>query len=430
MVQSPAVRLVTEEALEERLDVAVPDKLDRSKLRLLGDQFDGVRPNTKVPTTKAVVSLTTSAVDGYVATAGTVLEPAQMYDVAECNWSAQTLGAYNTAWLNYSKANNIATSMDFTTIFDGTAFLLSSYKLAGIKQDIRVWIDDEEVHDWYLGSRATGVLQNNKPVIPCATDSSFYFLNINFPQRGRYKIRISGVMLASSAGIGYIATSRDGKFYKPAKQRVFGVISDSWYDTISAHTSLNAGHELAARMGWKQWNMSVGGSGFVNPTTNSGGPMNYGSDAVFNSLLKAPPLDFLLLNGSDNDMAYPVADVIAAMQAFFTRWRTVRPDTPIVWQGLEPQSYFENQYGSAAIVAREEALRAVAVADPSVIAVVLPAKENWLTGTGNTTTPNNTGNQDYYTGPDLVHLSPAGAIHNGVLMSERLKSVPTWKVAA
>lgn len=426
MVQPASKRLVTEQKLSDTLLSEIPAIMDKQKTRPLGDQFSPVKAGS-VPSSKAVVSLTTgTTTDGFAASGYQLFLPPQMYDIAECNWNDQTLGNYGSSYMNKSKSHNTSTCFDFTTIFEGSYAVFSSYKLAGVIQDLRIWIDDVEVTDWYLGTRAAGVLQTGKPEIPCVTDNTNYYLNVNFPKRGIYKIRVAGTALAGT--ISLMACNAEGKFYKPKKQRVFGVISDSWYDTISGtNTSLNNGVEISSQTGWKQWNLAVGGSGFVNPSNQVNGPHQYGSDAVFGALAKAPELDLLILNGSVNDMGYTEAEVLQAMRDFFTRWRTVRPDTPIVWQGLEPQSYFESVYTSAAIIAREEAQRAVAMADENVIGVILPAKENWLTGTGKTTAPNGTGNQDFVTGPDGIHPSVFGCRQNGVLVSERLAPIPTWK---
>lgn len=415
--------------LDIALDTKLPPLVNKAKIRLLGDQFDPSIPGS-VPASTAVVSLTSAGVvDGYTG-GGPAYHPTPALDYVDGNWSAATLAAYGSSFINLSKANATGTAFDFTTILEGTYAVFSSYKLSGTPQDLRVWIDDIEVTDWYLGTRATGVLQTNKPIIPCTTDNVSYYLNINFPNRGVYKIRIAGMIFSGTSSL--MASNATNRFHKPRKRRVFGIISDSWYDTISASgTSLNPGIELSARMGWKAWNMANGGTGFVNPGPGgSGNPMHFGSDNVFASLLKAPTLELLLLNGSDNDLAYPEADVIAAMQAFFARWRTVRPDTPIIWQGLEPVNYFENIYTAAAMITREANLAAVALADPNVIGVILPAAENWLSGTGNSSAPNGTGNQDFDTGPDGVHLTALGSRLNGRLAAARMASIPTWRAAA
>lgn len=431
MTQPTSKRLVTEAALETKLDTEIPLLMGSTKMRQLGDQFRGVRAGSSVPATKAVVSLTVSPTfDGYNASGAQAWTPAQMYDIAECNWNAQTLTTYGTAYTNSSKANTNTTAFDFTTMFEGSYLLLCIYKLAGLKQHVRIWIDDQEVNDWYLGTRATGVLQSNSNAIECTTDSANNFVNINFNKRSIYKIRVAGIGITGTASI--IACNAEGKLIKPRKMRTLGIISDSWYDTIAVHSTLNAGETLAARMGWTTWDMANGGTGFVNPGSSAGAsvgnPMNFGSDNVFASLLKAPELDLLLLNGSANDMAYAEADVIAAMQAFFTRWRTVRPNTPIVWKGIEPVSYFETLYTAPALIARENALATVALADPNVIGVIRPALENWLTGTGNIVSPNGTGNQDYDVGSDGTHLSVAGMAYDGALTHERLASMLTWRV--
>lgn len=427
MVQPKSKRIVTEASLETKMASDIPAAIDKSRSRTLGSQFDGARSGASVSGMKCVVSNAANEVDGFVAENNPIFSPSQMYSIAECNWSDATLQPYASSFLNYSKANTLAAGFDFTTILEGDFMMISSYKVGGIAQDIQIWIDDEEVTEWYQGKRSNGVLQTGKQVINCPTDSTAYYTCLNFAARGVYKVRVTGPVVVDGLGQGFISTNKNGKFHKPSKQRVAGIISDSWYDTITAHTSLNAASELGARMGWKVWNMAVGGTGFVNPGEGST-PMQFGSDAVFANLLKAPDLDFLLLNGSVNDMGYPQVDVVNAMKAFFARWRTVRPDTPVVWQGLEPQSYFENIYTAQAIVDREEVLRATAAADANVIGTILPAKENWLTGSGNIVAPNGTGNQDFNIGSDGVHLSSGGTRLNSALVFERLKSIRTWKV--
>lgn len=408
--------------------VAAEAKLEGRRLRLLGDLMDGVKQSS-VPATKAVVSITNGAtLDGFNGVGSKVYHPTAMYDIADVNWNAQTLGAYGTAFLNYSKSNTVSTCFDFTTLLEGDHITISSYKVAGVAQDVRIWIDDEQVNDWYLGTRAAGVLQANSNIITFTGDNLSHFISINFPKRRVYKIRVAGIAISGTGSL--IATNANGKFHKPAAQRTFGVISDSWYDTIATHTSLNGGTELAARMGWRMWNLAVGGSGFLNPSAAGGGPHQYGSDAVFAALAKAPAMDFLLLNGSANDMAYTTAQVITAMQAFFTRWRTVRPDTPIIWQGIEPVQPFETTYTIPTMIARENALAEAALADPNVIGVIRPSLESWFDGTGSTSAPNGTGNSDFNIGPDGTHMGSRGTILNGALVKERIASIPTWKVAA
>lgn len=394
---------------------------------LLGDRFDGVRAGSTASPDKVEVSLTSNDPDGSVALNAKSYFPPDMYDIADVNWSPQSLGPYGAAYLNYTKANNIGTNFDFTTMLEGSHMRIDAYKLAGYAQDFRLWIDDEEVTSWFRGSRAAGVQQENSPIIDyVAADNALALLNLNFAERGIYKIRCAGVALSGTTGL--ISTNADGQFHKPSRQRAFAVISDSWYDVIPAHTSLTAGNELAARMGWKMWNLAVGGSGFVNPvTTPPTAPYNFGSDKVFESLAKAPELDMLLVNGSCNDLGYSESAVLEAMEAFFEKVRFERGDLPVVWQGVEPQSFFEATYTIPTIKAREEAMAEVAADDPNVIGIILCAEEEWLTGTGKTSAPSGSGNQDYIIGPDGVHLSKWGTLWNGVMVHERLKSMPTWR---
>lgn len=399
-----------------------------ARSRSLGDQMDGVRRNSIFPASKGVMSHTnTGTLDGYDGSTPFNWQPNHddLYKVAEVNWQPSTLTPYGQAFTNMPKSNGIGTAFDFTTMFEGTWAMITLYKAAGIVQDVKFWIDDQEVSDWVEGTRAAGVQQTNTPVIRITGDNINHFFNFNMTKHGVYKLRCTGIIVSGTSAL-LSGSQNQTKYFKPKKARNFAVISDSWYDSIAGNSSLNAGTELAAIMGWNQFNLAVGGSGFLNPAGGAT-PQQYGSDAVFAQLAKVPALDLLLLNGSVNDMGYTEAATIAAMKAFFARWRTVRPDVPIVWQGLEPQSYFENLYTAAAIVARENALATVALADPNVIGVIRPALENWLTGTGSTAAPNGTGNQDFVCGADGIHLSPFGCVLNGTLVAERIKSMLTWK---
>lgn len=425
MSQPASERIVTEQLLADKIDSDVPGILGSEETQLLSDQFR--KPNPKsVPQTNAVVSLTTGfTVDGLEATGSQLFLPSEVYDIAECNWNEQTLTYFGSSGMNSPKSSGVATCFDFTTLIEGK-YAVFTFLVLDQVTDFRVWVDDVPVVDWYNGTRATGVLQTNTPEMHCDTPNVGYFININFPVRGIHKIRVSGGYMAMGESI--IRCNAEGKFHKPKKQRVMGVISDSWYETMfGSNTTLDTGVEVITQMGWKQWNLAVSGSGFVNPSTFPNGPHHFSSDAVFAALTKAPPMDLLLLNGSVNDMGYSETEVVNAMKVFFDRWRSVRPETPIVWQGLEPQAYFESVYTTQAMIAREEALRITAEADPLVIGTILTAKENWLTGTGSSVNPNGTGNQDFYIGGDEIHLSPLGCRFTGRLVAERMASMPTWK---
>lgn len=426
MTQPSNERLITEQRLSDVVGESIQNSAMTKKGQCLGDLFLGNKTN-RAQSDGVKVSLTNGfQVDGLNSSGAQLFKANELYDVAECNWTDDTLALWGAAYENKLKSNGVAAPFDVTTMVEGSYLVFTFLKFAGTYQHIRIWIDDVPITQWYLGTRASGTLNRDMPEIPCVEDDVVYFANINFPTRGLYKVRIAGPLM--TAADSFIQLNADGKLHKPSKQRVFGVISDSWYDNISAaNTSLTPAMEIAGQTGWKQWNLAVGGSGFINPSGYLNGPHNFSSDAVFSALEKAPPLDLLILNGTVNDMSYGDALVTSGMQIFFERWRSVRPDTPIVWQGLEPQSYFESVFGSQAIINREKLLNDVALADPSVIGTILPAKENWYTGTGSIVSPNGTGNQDFVIGGDQIHLSAFGCRLTGRLVAERLAPIPTWK---
>lgn len=390
----------------------------------------------RCPVAKAAVSVTLNAFDGQSG-GSTVYNIDTLQNVAECNWKSVHVATFPTylyksiytgPWNSGSSTpNGITKPMDFTTIIEGSYFSVGWHYLAGIwSSDVRVWIDDEEIENWYLGSRATGVLQNKTLINSSSLGTGSHVLNINFPARGVYKIRIAGLISTiggGSSGNMVTINSQDTRLIKPAARPNVGIISDSFFEPIIGQTALSMALELGTQLNANIWNYAQGGSGFNNPSANGdNGDKSFGSILTWEAVARGPELDLLIIQGSDNDLSYSQAQNISAMQATFNKVRAYKPNLPVIWVGLQSQSYFKNLYTLGTIKARETALKAAALADPNVVAVLESANEEWLTGTGKNTAVANNGNQDFLTGADGVHLSTYGTIAYGRLISEQAKS--------
>lgn len=428
-------------------DTETSDQLTRSinisaRVRNLG----GYNANSgKCPLTKATVSVTNNVFDGYDY-AGPLYKVQQVPDFADVNWVSQDLflvpgGGNNINWYTMhsgpwnqgltSGNGTITKPYDFETIVEGSYYSVGYGYLAGVwTQDIRIWIDDQEIVDWYLGNRAKGTLQGRSRINASSLGTGIHIVNINFAARGAYKVRVAGLIntvggaTPATGNVGNMVTvNTNTRLLKPSRRARIGVISDSWFEPIVGQTSLSIANEIGYQLNANVYNFAQGGSGFVNP---SGGGVNgdksYGSALVRAALDRHPMMDLLVVNGSSNDLGYSESQVEAAMHATFDMIRDYNPNIPIVWVGLEPQSWFKNIYTLPTMKARETFQANVAVADPNVVAVIRTCNEEWLTGTGRVGATTGDGNQDFSIGADAIHLSAYGTEYYGKVIAERMKA--------
>ena len=427
-------------------------KADRQRIlanaRRIG-QNAGRPVYSKCPITKAAVSVTNNTFDGYDNT-GPIYKLADMLNMAECNFKAAHIAQFVQANYNYFSifpgpwspadvtvqytptAGKLPKPFDVTFMFEGSYLCFGSLFVAGLwQQDIRIWIDDEEIDNWYLGTRAGGVLQNKSQIQTTSLGTGSHIINVNFPNRGTYKVRIAGPITTmggaafnSTTAGNFLTVNSKSRVFKPAPRQNIGLLSDSWAEPIYTNTIQSLVANLSHQLNANIWNFAQSGSGFCNPSGSGvNGDRSFPSNLVWDAVGRGPLLDGLIINGSSNDMGYTEAQNIAAMKATFDRARAYRADIPIVWVGLEPQSYFKGVYTLATMKARETALLAVADADPNVVLTIPTCNEEWLTGTGKTTATTNDGNQDFVTGPDGVHLSEYGARYIGKMTGERVKTL-------
>lgn len=415
-----------------------------------GPDFRRPAVSSKCPLAKMTASVTKNAYDG-LGGGSTAWYIENLQDVAETNWKPEHVAQQVQTFYNHKfiltgpwapgdtiatalpvAKNKLAKAMDFTVMLEGNYLAITTvhYGTTYWLSDIRVWIDDEEIVDWYLGTRAAGVLQGKSAIKPDSFGPSNNVINLNFAERGIYKVRVSGVLAtlggtdAGSAASGMIAaTNPNTRLFKPAPRANIGVISDSWFDTVGTNTTLNPSVELSHQLNANVWNYSQGGSGFCNPSgAGLYGDRSYPSDLVWDAVHRGPTLDLMIINGSANDLGYTDIQVTDAMKATFDRVREFDPELPIVWVGLEPVHHFESYYTIATMKAREILQKNVAEEDPNVVLTILPCGEDWITGTGKTTAVANDGNQDFVIGPDGIHLSAYGTKFIGRMIGERMKT--------
>jgi len=238
-------------------------------------------------------------------------------------------------------------------------------------------------------------------------------------------VRLAGPMVFS--GVDFDART-DVTVYA-APQFTLGVVSDSMFETMSdARPSYQgAASMLSTLTGFRVWNMAEGGTGYVNEGSAATGPIGYpghlssrfGSDRRIATIADAP-IDALLVNGSLNDRFWSADAQREAVDEFLDKVAAVRPDLPIVLVTLEPLSFSDVDDQAYSLYKAQNAnLLAAAATHPNVVGVIDPYTADWITGTGSTVHPAGDGNQDQFTGPDGVHLTPAGqAYYQGRIADE------------
>lgn len=290
-----------------------------------------------------------------------------------------------------------AKTLDVETIFTGKNCSFMQYWFGTADPNcFRVFVDDEEIDQSPLA--VYGVAQ--------------WWLNLDFAVYGTYKIRITGGYF-----LAYMACDLGGSFHKPEPRKALGVISDSYFEpSYGIGSGYSPPIELALATGWDVWNGAQGGTGFIN---NPGsGFTKYGSPERL-AAIEAMDIDALLVNGTINDHAYPVADVKAAMIQFYADVAEIKPGVPIVQVGIEPVTYpgIAAPPGLATLVtAQQEAV----AASPNVVGYIDPYTIPWLTGSGDEGVTDGNGNQDYLIGVDGIHLSVRGSKHYARLIADRM----------
>lgn len=385
MTQPANRRMVSEEALQTFLDDVVVPKIN---IPTFGDLFKPSYP-TMSPSTEVTATVETGVGtwDG-VGIFNPTSTPS-IYDVGEFNGIAHVFPSYGV--VVDPSGQDAAKILDYETILIGD-FAIFGYFHTGGQQTIRVWVDDEELPPLSV------------------TDAGLVYVTLQFAEKGTYKIRVAGLFF-----LGVFATNATQTFEKPTKRRALGVVSDSYYEQYAGGDSVP--QRLQTATGWSIWNMAEGGTGYINP--GAGGTFSkFGSAARLAALSTSLPyLDALLVNGSVNDRLYTSSALQTAMETYFADVAAIAPTLPIVVVGYEPIHLTDaTTVPSSHITAQQAACDA----SPNVVGYIDPFTEDWFTGTGNDSVPNNTGNQDWLTRSDM-HPNAKGCKLYAYLTAERMK---------
>lgn len=168
--------------------------------------------------------------------------------------------------------------------------------------------------------------------------------------------------------------------------------------------------EIALQTGWEVWNAHQGGTGPINdpasePTVDTS---PYGSTSRKTAISTlVPAVDLIGIVGSANDASYDPAASAAAVIALAQYFKSVRPNTPIIWFGVESGVYDSI---SGTLNTLNNAYKVAAANNPNLITCYIDSRTSpWVTGTGNESAWANDGtNADLAVASDTVHRTHYG----------------------
>lgn len=151
----------------------------------------------------------------------------------------------------------------------------------------------------------------------------------------------------------------------------------------------------------------VGSTGFIKESVVSGGNNFNQRFATFHEPFDP---DIAITAGGTNDVynGNTNEEIVAAMKIWYLNARNAWPNAKLVMcGGINPATQWPVD-----ALARYEAIATTLLADADIqeagMYVINTWSAPWLFGTGKDTAPNGTGNSDFYTGNDAVHLNVSG----------------------
>ena len=270
-------------------------------------------------------------------------------------------------------------------------------------QTVRVFIDDAEIE---VGALPVGTgPTSTQPVV-----------RLNFTERGTHRIRIVGMYYLIAILCDQYST------ISPAERVEGMIISDSYFENNNDLLADSMANVLRTKSGILFRNFAQGATGYLNP--GAGGPPGssvYGSADRLARYAAVVDPKVIIVNGSINDVLYPLVDLSAAAMQLMADLANIHPGVPVVVVGAEPLGHTRgaNAFNMNAM------LQSVAAAAPNVVKFVDSYNGQWLTGTGSIANITGDGNQDWMIASDDYHLTDEGGRHYGSLIWEGLKDAPS-----
>jgi lysophospholipase L1-like esterase len=265
------------------------------------------------------------------------------------------------------------------------------------------------------------------------TDGNAKWYQVSFGKSRRFRHYVWKLNQAPFAGI---AVGPTDSLYPPRTKRSKPAYfnGDSFTEGAVGLTQGQTDHfnswafQVCDLMGWDHPMIDgEGGTGYVNDSGVDAPFKKPAPQRILDDLVPLPENlrpDKVVLAHGFNDPTTTQAEkdaFVAAATLTFQRIAAALPGVP-VWVAM----FVNDGAPSATLTTRRDLLKAAALAAPNVVAYIDPIVGTWypgpmcevpgpdvpgvpwLTGTGNITAPNGTGNCDFFRSGDLIHPSPAG----------------------
>jgi lysophospholipase L1-like esterase len=210
----------------------------------------------------------------------------------------------------------------------------------------------------------------------------------------------------------------------PIKTRAI-LVGDSFAEGTGADGRFNSyGQTFCAMAGWDDcWVSGSGGTGYLNNgSAGYVGRTTFRQRIVHDVLMYNP--DVVVIAGGKNDMSYPITSVQNEAQLLYAQIRQTLPTVQLIVTSPFPSSGPQAQ--GATYINGGKALKTASLGLANYYLDVTGPMA-YITGNGNASKPNGSGNADTYITTDGVHLTPAGHDKLGQVLFQRLldqQSIP------
>jgi acyl-CoA thioesterase-1 len=255
---------------------------------------------------------------------------------------------------------------------------------------------------------------NKIPQDGSISDGNIYLRKVSFGTTNLRKIKLE----IYQGGFGGIITNGNDSLSLPSKQLKNAIfLGDSYTEAYSCY-----GEYACKLLGWDFWNSGVGGTGYLN--SNSGAGQVKFRDRVQHDIIRYKP-DYLVIAGGINDRAFSVEDIQIESGLLYDTIKTGSPNTKIiVLSDWFPRTPDATSLAIADVLKVESQKRGIPFID--VLRGITYACDgtiltnnvgSWITGIGNVSSIQTTGNASIFIGSDNTHPVEEGHKYLGTKLA-------------
>jgi acyl-CoA thioesterase-1 len=255
---------------------------------------------------------------------------------------------------------------------------------------------------------------NKIPQDGSISDGNIYLRKVSFGIANLRKIKLE----IYNGGFGGIITNGNDSLGTPSrhvKNAIF--LGDSYTEAYSCY-----GEYASKLLGWDFWNSGVGGTGYLNPNSEAG-QVKF-RDRIQHDVIRYKP-DYLVIAGGINDRTFSIEDIRAEASLLYDTIKIGSSNTKIiVLSGWFPRTPDETSLAIADVLKVESQKRGMAFVD--VLRGTTYAYDgtmltnmvgSWITGIGNASSIQTTGNASIFISSDNTHPVEEGHKYLGTKLA-------------